>query len=66
MDKKLNVTWTAYREEREYSLTLPYQAPYGESYDVIYEFLMELVTMAQEHSKTMAPQKQGESDVISQ
>ncbi len=70
MEQRLAIELRITKEERIYTFTMPYGASHGEVYDVVHEFLVNLVEMHKQKVEHMKRQeetiKQGESDVISQ
>lgn len=57
MDKKPLLSLEVEKNGRNYMFLAPGNAPLGEAHDALYEFLQEVVKIAQEAVKSMEPKK---------
>ena len=60
MDKTLTFHLVVEKEGRKYSFIAPAGSPIGEAHDALYEFLQEIVSMANEAVKKVEPQAKEE------
>jgi len=66
VDKLVTFTLSITRNGRTYTFAAPTGSPLGESHDVLYEFLEEVVKMAREAFQKLEEQKQKSADASSQ
>ena len=50
------------RSERKYVLSIPLGAPYGETYDVVYEMLGKILELAHESAEKVKPTEEESSE----
>jgi len=51
MEKKAAIHFEVKKEDRLYTFCAPMGAPFGETHDVLYEIIKEVLSMAQERTE---------------
>ncbi len=58
MDQVTRIKWVSKHNENEYIFDMPLQAPAGEAYDAVFEWLEEIVKKSQEAAEKMKRQEE--------
>lgn len=61
MDEKALIVWELKKEERVYQLQMPWGAPFGEVYDVIFHFLNQVTEKAKQEAEKVKPTEKDET-----
>ena len=62
MDQITRIKWVSKHNENEYYFDMPLQAPAGEAYDAVFEWLEEIVKKSKEAADKMKRQEEQKAD----